>query len=257
MTIIKNKQKVVIVDDNKQSIKFIENLLEKYYGNRFIVECTYTSPLIAYQYVEKNTIDLVFIDVLMPKMTGIEFIELLNTGRKTQFIIMSNFAEYGLPALKLKVFDYLIKPIDIDEFKKCMDSFLNQFDKAEFDEFHNPNQIEKKILVHTHEKTLLLEVKKILRIESDGSYCIFYTEGDEKKCHASKNLKFFEEKLVNNCFFRLNRSNIINVSKIVEIQKSFGDGIIVFSDDSIMNISRADKGELLKYMKNQSQLFFD
>lgn len=254
---IKNKLKAVIIDDNKQSIKFIENLLEKYYSNRISLECSYTNPLQAFQYVENNLVDIVFIDVLMPKMTGIEFIELLNSNRKIHFIIMSNFTEYGLTALKLKVFDYLVKPIDIDEFKNCMERLLNQVDKAEFDEFHNPNQIEKKILVHTHEKTLLLEVKKILRIESDGSYCIFYTEGDEKKCHASKNLKFFEEKLINNCFFRLNRSNIVNVSKIVEIQKSFGDGIIVFSDDSKMNISRADKGELLKYMKNQSQLFFD
>jgi two-component system LytT family response regulator len=254
---IKNKLKAVIIDDNKQSIKFINNLLEKYYSNRIHLECSYNNPLSAFQYVQNHEVDIVFIDILMTKMTGIEFVELFNSNRKIHFIVISNIAEYGLPSIKLKFFDYLVKPLNIDDFKNCMERLLNRIEKAVFDEFHNHNQIEKKFLVYTHEKTLFLEVKKILRIESDGSYCIFYTEGDDKKYHASKNLKFFDEKLINNSFFRLNRSNIVNVSKIVEIHKSFREAIIVFSDDSKMNISRADKGELLKYMKNQSHLFFD
>jgi two-component system LytT family response regulator len=254
---IKNKLKAIIVDDNKQSIKVLENFIDKCFGNRINIENSYNNPLKAFQYLENNIVDIVFIDVQMPNMTGIEFIELMNKNTKTYYIVISSFEEFALKALKLNVFDYLTKPIDITEFKNTIERLLSKIDQEEYDVFHNPNQIEKKILVHTHEKTLFLEVNKILRIESDGSYCIFYTEGDEKKCYASKNLKFFEEKLMNNSFFRLNRSNIVNVSKIVEIQKSFGDGIIVFSDDSKMNISRADKGELLKYMKNQTQLFFD
>jgi len=254
---IKNKLKAIIVDDNKQSIKLLENYIDKCFGSRIDIENSFFDPLKAFQHLENNIIDIVFIDVQMPNMTGIEFIELMNKNAKIYYIVVSSFEEFALKALKLSVFDYLTKPIDISEFKNTMERLLNKIDQDEYEVFHNPNQIEKKILVHTHEKTLFLEVNKIIRIESDGSYCVFYTEGHERKYHASKNLKFFEDKLMNNSFYRLNRSNIINVSKIVEIQKSFGDAIIVFSDDSKLNISRADKGELMKYMKNQSQLFFD
>jgi two-component system LytT family response regulator len=253
---IKNKLKTIIIDDNKQSIKFIETLIDKNYANRVNVDSTFSNPLQAFQYLENNEVDIVFIDILMPKMTGIEFIELSKDHNNTHFIVISSHTEYGLQALKLKVYDYLTKPIDINEFKNCIDRLLNEIDLEVFEQYHSPNQIEKKLLLHTHDKTVFLEVKKILRIESDGSYCSFMIEGDPQKYFASKNLKYFEDRLANSSFYRLNRSNIINVSKIAEIQKSFGDGIIVFSDGNTLNVNRIEKDKLIKYLKNQFKLFF-
>ena len=82
-------------------------------------------------------------------------------------------------------------------------------------------------------------------------------ENNKSVLTVSKNLKFFCDKIKSNTFFRLNRFNIINISKIVEIQKVMGDGLIIFSDKTSLYVSRIDKDNLVKYMRNQNQLFFD
>ena len=249
--------KISIVDDKKSRTNSLEKLLEKTIqsNSNFIhVESDISK---VQQSIENDKINIFFIHIDEHKGYVLNFIDINKNNDKVVTILYSHCNNFALEAIKLKVFDYLLLPIDVVALNKCVKNLIAHIEKHEFEEFHNPNQIEKKILIHTHEKTIIVDVDNILRIESDGSYSNFYIENNKSCLTVSKNLKFFSDKIKSNTFFRLNRFNIINISKIVEIQKVIGDGLIIFSDNSSLYVSRLDKDVLIKYMRNQHQIFFD
>jgi two-component system LytT family response regulator len=252
-----NNVKISIIDDTKRRVNSIEKLLEKSFKNNSNFIHVLSDITKAQQSIDNDKINIFFIHIDETKEYILNFIDINKNNDQVIVIVYSLNSNFALQALKLNVFDYILYPIDVVMFNKCIKRLIIQIEKSEFDTFHNVNLIEKKILIHTHEKTIIAEVDKILRIESDGSYSNFYIENNKSVLTVSKNLKFFCDKIKSNTFFRLNRFNIINISKIVEIQKVIGDGLIIFSDKTSLYVSRIDKDNLVKYMRNQNQLFFD
>ena len=252
-----NNIKISIIDDKKSRVNSIEKLLEKSVKNNSNFIYVVSDIAKVQESIENDKINIFFIHIDEHKEYVLNFIDINKNNENVIVILYSLTNNFALKAIKLKVFDYLLFPLDELDFSICIKRLISHIAKFEFDTFHDPNQLEKKILIHTHEKTIIVEVDHILRIESDGSYSNFYVENSKTSLTVSKNLKFFCDKIKSNTFFRLNRFNIINITKIVEIQKVIGDGLIIFSDNSSLYVSRLDKDVLIKYMRNQHQIFFD
>jgi two-component system LytT family response regulator len=171
-----NNIKLTIIDDKKSRVNSIEKLLEKSLKNNSNFIHVLTDITKAQQSIDNDKINIFFIHIDETKEYILNFIDINKNNDQVIVILSSLNSNFALQALKLNVFDYILYPIDVVSFNKCIKRLIIQIEKSEFDTFHNVNLIEKKILIHTHEKTIIAEVDKILRIESDGSYSNFYIE---------------------------------------------------------------------------------
>jgi len=112
--------RAIIIDDDQYAIDRILGLLDDIEGIEIIN--TYTEPIKAIENLSKETPDLIFTDVEMPQMSGLELAkEINNTGLNPKIIFITAFDHYAIKAIKEQAFDYLLKPVDIDELKNTID----------------------------------------------------------------------------------------------------------------------------------------
>ena len=116
------KIKCIIIDDEPLAISVIENHL-KNFDDIEIVE-SFNNPLNAYRILEQEKIDLIFLDINMPKMTGFDFIE--NLSYKPLIVITTAYREYAVKSYELNILDYLVKPIPFNRFLKTI-NFTSKF----------------------------------------------------------------------------------------------------------------------------------
>jgi two-component system LytT family response regulator len=181
---------------------------------------------------------LVFLDIHMPQYSGFDLLEALG---QTDVLIVFTTAheEYAIQAIKHKAFDYLLKPIDADELKTCIEKIREELNMKQ------PRISARPSLLHiaVKEGTLILKQSEILRIEASGSYSVIYLlEG--KTYTVTKNLKALENNLDRNLFFRCHHSHIVNLDRIRKILKNEGFGIEM-SDGSVISVSRDKRDELM------------
>lgn len=115
------KYKVVIIDDEPLAIDILTNYIERFI--EFEILKTFTNSSEAFIFLMNNTIDLVFTDITMPKISGIELVKL--TKAKTQFVMVTSYSNYAIECFELNVIDYLLKPVEFDRFAKTIDRFIS------------------------------------------------------------------------------------------------------------------------------------
>lgn len=205
--------------------------------------------------------DLLFLDIEMPKMNGLQMLEQLS-GFKGAIIFTTAYNEYAIRAFKYSAFDYLLKPIDIHELKNTIERLsikLNASKKAE-----NPNasdqlsllmeqlksgpELPRKIAIHTQEAMHFFELDEITRLEANSNYTFLHFVNGTKML-ASKTLKEFEELLPPKQFFRVHHSSIINLKYVRKYLKSDG-GCIEMTDGTIVDISRRKKDDFLEIVRH-------
>lgn len=242
--------KIVIIDDEPKAIQSLIWELSNYEDDVDIV-ATFTDPEKALDYLPKNAIDCLFLDIEMPTMDGFQFLEKLEE-KDFSVVITTAYNEYAIKAFKKEAIDYLLKPIDTDDLGETLEkvkrfnakiSSNNGTEKLEKMLLNFNNQIsQKKITVNTDGKLLFLETNEILFLESDGNYCTIHTE-DNKKILLTKKLKEIGEKLPIEQFFRIHNSYIINLGKIKEYLKS--DGYVILENNHKIPVSRQKKSAFL------------
>ncbi len=239
--------KCIIVDDEKTAIKALEWELQKFDDN-ITISATFTSPEKALGYINKEAIDCVFLDIQMQSMTGFEFLKQLGNDYPA-IIITSAFNKYALKAIKEEVLDYLLKPIDHDDLKKCIEKLIHHTEKTtpneQFERFlleFDKNNHQKKICLQTDGKILFLEPDTISHVVSDGNYSTLFL-GNDKKIVLTKKLKEIEDLLSKKSFYRVHNSYIINLNKIKEYIKS--DSYIVLENNIKIPVSRQKKSGFL------------
>lgn len=242
--------KIVIIDDEPKAIQSLTWELSNFEEDVDIV-ATFTDPEKALEYLPKNTIDCLFLDIEMPTMDGFQFLEKLNE-KDFAVVITTAYNEYAIKAFKKEAIDYLLKPIDTDDLGETIEkvkrfqrktSSNGSAEKLEKMLLNFNNQIsQKKITVNTDGKLLFLDTNEILFLASDGNYCTIHTE-DKKKILLTKKLKEVGEKLPPEQFFRIHNSYIVNLGKIKEYLKS--DGYVVLENNHTIPVSRQKKSEFL------------
>lgn len=198
--------------------------------------------------IETTKPDLVFLDICLSDGKGFDLLKDL-TNLSFKVIFITAYEEYAIRAFKFSAIDYLLKPVDVDELieavKKAEKTIENENTKILTEAFlRNQESNQKKIALKTTEAIHLIDVKNIIRCNSDGNYTNFIIE-NSKNLLVSKTLKEFEELLSPFGFVRIHQSHLINIDFIEKYDKRSG-GFVVLKDHSEIPVSTRKREELLK-----------
>ncbi len=199
--------------------------------------------------IEKTKPDIVFLDIEMPRMDGFEMLHRL-PEKNFHLIFTTAYDQYAIKAIKYAAFDYLLKPIDIDELKLAV-SKINTYQHVHTEKklelldqnFHEKNAFNK-IAISTLDGLLFFEIKDIIRLEANSNYTALYFVSGSKLV-ASKTLKDFEDLLPADIFFRVHHSHLINLNYIKRYIKGDG-GQIELQNGNYVDVARRKKEEFLK-----------
>lgn len=187
--------------------------------------------------------DIVFLDIQMNDGSGFDLLEILpEINFKIIFTTASN--EFAIKAFKFSAVDYLLKPIDPDELQLAVDKATNTVVSGVDTLKHNlVNGIER-IALNSQDKIIVIKVEDILRLESSGSYTLFYTKNSEQIL-VTKTLKEYDAMLSDQGFIRVHQSHLINLDAIKEYVKNDG-GYIKMIDGKDIPVSSRKKSLVLK-----------
>lgn len=245
-----NEVKAAIVDDSSFALEALETLIQKKFP-QIIIEKTFTDPLEAVNFLKKNTVSLLFLDVQMPGLNGFELLEKI-PNFKGHVIFTTSHDKFAAQAFRYHALDFLVKPVEQKELKEAMDKLLELNTRGGPEKNENKELIQKatqlkfalnKLGVPTMEGMIFLDINHIVRCESDNVYTDIYLEKD--KIVSSKNLGYYENMLADRGFFRVHTSHLINLNHIIKYVK--GDGAyVVMSDNTNITIARRRKEEFIQ-----------
>ena len=208
------KIRCLTIDDEPLALKQISGFIEKTPFLDLVASCK--SAFEAMEVIEKNEIDLMFVDIQMPDLTGIDFVKSLN--QKQKIIFTTAYQDYALEGFKVDALDYILKPFGYDEFLKAANKAKVHFDlvnKASL-------KVEEKddyLFVKSEYKIRRINLSEILYIEGLREYVKIVLK-DEKPVLSLMSLKSLEEKLPDNRFMRVHRSFIVNLDEVQTIERS-------------------------------------
>lgn len=205
--------KCLIVDDEPLAILLIENHISKIDGLEVVA--TANNALKAFEIINTQSIDLMFLDIKMPNITGIDFLRTLKNPPKT--IFTTAYRDFAIEGFELEVSDYLLKPIIFERFFKSMERFLRENNSNTTPEINQ--QKKDYIIVKSGNKNHKITIEEILYIESLKDYIKIHSQDGENIVSKFK-ISDIEVKLSNNQFIRIHRSYIINTEKITAFTTS-------------------------------------
>jgi DNA-binding LytR/AlgR family response regulator len=206
----------IAVDDEPLALNLIEDNIKRIPFLNLVKKCKNAAT--AFDICNSEKIDLIFMDIEMPDISGIEFIRSLKN--KPMVIFITAYEKYALEGFELDVIDYLLKPASFDRFLKAVNKANEYFSfvNSKIQPSEKYELIQNYIFVKSDHKIIKIEVNDILYIEGLKDYVKIYTGG--KPIFTLMSLKYLEEKLSPGQFIRIHRSFIINLSKIDYIGKS-------------------------------------
>ena len=248
-----NETRILIVDDELQSRSLIRKWVSDQVPGLAIEEADAVGP--ALDKIRELKPHLIFLDVQMRNETGFD---LLDKCRKINFGIIFTTAhtEFAVKAFRYSALDYLIKPLDADEFRLALSRALQRIkvDQASTDEqieyfkrLRSEQRLPDKLTIPTAEGFLFLPIHDILYCRAISNYTEFQLTNHQKLV-SSYTLGYYNDLLTDHNFFRIHRSYLINLAHIKMYKKANG-GLVVMNDGEEIEVSRSNKETFLKIMK--------
>lgn len=213
----------VLIDDEPHALEVLKTYIEKVPYLNFAG--AYTDAIKALTEVPAQAPDVIFCDIEMPDINGLQFVESLRISRKPLFVMVSAHDQYAIEGFNLDVIDYLLKPVSFSRFLKTAQKLQDQVriqntshENPVEQHFQTEEASESYIFVKSNNKLLKINYDKILYIESLSDYIKIYTEDSQRPILSLSSLKSLEEKLPSNRFKRIHRSYIVSLSKIKAIE---------------------------------------
>jgi len=203
--------KCLIVDDEPLAIEIIENYIHQLEGFEIVATCK--NALQAFKILEEQHVDLLFLDIQMPQLTGVDFVKALK--KKPQIIFTTAYIDYAVESYELEVLDYLVKPISFERFFKAISKYKSNLDESNIPQraLSSIKPIEKEyVYVKSNKKNYKVAFKDILYIESIKDYVRINTQ--DQKHMVKTTLTDFETKLPAHQFLKLHRSYIVNIDYV-------------------------------------------
>ena len=230
------KIKTIIIDDEKPARRLIEN----YCARVDFIEVigSFKSPLNALSYIENNLVDLLFLDIRMPEISGIDFLKTLH--QKPSIILTTAYREHAADAFELDVLDYLLKPIEFPRFLKSINKLQKRtilFDKK------TELTDEESFNIKANKRSYKISYTDLLFIQSNSEYIEYFTK-THGKLMVYGSLKGIENELPSS-FIRIHRSYIINYDEIDYVE---GNRIVI--RDHVLAISESYKNLFFKKWSN-------
>ena len=225
-----------VIDDEPLAVSLLESYVKK---TPFLaLEGTFNSAIHALTAIADHPVDILFLDIQMPELNGLEFSRIV--GGETRIIFTTAFERYAADSYKVNALDYLLKPISYLDFLTAANKALQWFEmtrkntiQADGTAIPVKEEIES-IFVKTEYKLIQIALNKILYIEGLKDYVKIYTEDDNHPVLSLMSMKTMEEMLPSKNFIRVHRSYIVQAQKIKVIERNrivFGKAYIPISDN--------------------------
>ncbi len=246
-----NKLKTIVIDDEIDAVNFIRSIIKEYCPLLEVEDVAHSANE-GEKKINEHKPDLVFLDVEMPHGSGFDL--LCRFPEKTfDVIFITAFNHYAIKAIKFSAVDYILKPININEFIAAVEKVIEKRKQhvSKEDSFQTllenvRSAMPGKLAIPTSDGMEYLNTKEIIRIEADRSYSWFYLINN-KKILVSRNLKEYQELLTDRNFFRSHNSHLINLEHVKKFIRHEG-GAIELDDGSQVPISRGKRDLFLLQM---------
>jgi len=211
--------KCIIIDDEPLAVDVIEAYLEQVEGMEIVAKCN--NPLEAITLLNKHQIDLVFLDIEMPNLTGLDLVKTIENI--PQFIFTTAYPQYALEGFELNATDYLVKPIPFQRFLKAVSRAKEKYELEQTTSSNVTSETSEEkpdfIFVKSEYENIKVNVHDIDYIEGLKDYIKIHIKGSSKSLLTLSSFKNILEKLPSN-FIRTHRSYIINIDSIRALQKT-------------------------------------
>ena len=201
---------------------------------------TYSSAVTAMKDLRDNPVDLLFLDIQMPELSGLEFVKVL--PKQTKIVFTSAFSQYAVDGYKVNALGYLLKPISYEDFVDVTNRALEQFKNEQQMNLYTQDKF---IFVKSDYKLMKIDLDEVLYIEGLKDYVKIYREG-QRPILSLINMKKIDETLPHPDFMRVHRSFIVHMCKIQMVDR----GRIVFGEEFIP-ISESYKQEVLIFFRQR------
>lgn len=225
--------KAIIVDDDEVSGQLIAQFISK---TGFItLQDNFTDPLKALSYLHLNKTDLIFLDIEMPGMNGIEFLNATKNSRQ-QVILVTTHKEFALEAFEHHVLDYLVKPFTYARFFAAVSRATASVEESAD---HKQDDI---VFLKKDSQMISIRKSDILWAEAMGDYSVLYTEKEKYVLHCT--LKAVEEKLPAQTYLRVHRSYIVRLDTIEKVEDN-----TIYSNKKSIPIGKSYREEVFRRLK--------
>jgi two-component system LytT family response regulator len=246
------KLKTLIVDDEPNAVDFINSVIGEYCPELEVVGKAYNITEGISKILQEKP-DLVFLDVEMPNGTGFDLLAHF-PEKEFDVVFITAFNHYAIKAIKFSAVDYILKPLNINEFIEAVKKVIQKRSSSSFQSADNfkvlmenlKSPIPSRLAIPTADGMEYLNPKEIIRIEADRSYSWFFLYGN-RKILVSKNLKEFQDLLSDRYFFRSHNSHLINLKFVRKYVRKDG-GYIEMQDGAQIPVSRNRKDLFLVHM---------
>lgn len=243
----------LIIDDEKLAREITKRYLAKHENINILGECQ--NGFEAVKSIAELKPDLIFLDIQMPKINGFELLELID--EPPAIIFSTAFDQYALKAFEVNAIDYLLKPFSQERFDTALEKAISRIsysvnernDYAALKENYD-EEIEylNRIVVKKGNDIVIINVEKILYLEAQDDYVSIVTENG--KFLKQKTMKYYEDKLPQDHFIRIHRSNIINLNYMKKIEPMEKENYAaVMSNSEILQISRSGYQKLKSFLE--------
>lgn len=234
----------VIIDDEPLAAELLLSYAKRIsYLN---VKGTFNSAIAAMRELREHPVDLIFLDIQMPELSGLEFARILPL--QTRIIFTTAFNQYAIDGYKVNAMDYLLKPISYDDFLQACNKALEYFTSQQI-HTSNKEKADRFIFVKSEYKLVRINLDDVLYIEGVKDYVKIYFDNGDKPVMSLMNMKRIEESLPSPEFMRTHRSYIVNMMKVKVI-----DRLRIVFDKVYIPISDSYKDEVMSFLDSHTLL---
>lgn len=212
------KIKCIVIDDEKLARDYIKTYIAKIPQMELVGD--FNSPLKAMELIKNQQVDLLFLDIQMPDITGVEFMKSLQI--KPEVIFTTAYQEYALEGFNLSAVDYLLKPFSFERFFQAVNKVIDKFENKAHSS-HAPDAFpatttftDNFLTIRADRKYYKINFKDIKYIEGQKAYVTFHTSA--KRITALISLKELEESLPKEQFIRIHKSYIVSINEIASLE---------------------------------------
>jgi DNA-binding LytR/AlgR family response regulator len=234
----------VIIDDEPLAAELLLSYAKRIsYLN---VKGTFNSAIAAMRELREHPVDLIFLDIQMPELSGLEFARILPP--QTRIIFTTAFNQYAIDGYKVNAMDYLLKPISYDDFLQACNKALEYITSQQI-HTSNKEKADRFIFVKSEYKLVRINLDDVLYIEGVKDYVKIYFDNGDKPVMSLMNMKRIEESLPSPEFMRTHRSYIVNMMKVKVI-----DRLRIVFDKVYIPISDSYKDEVMSFLDSHTLL---
>ena len=246
--------KAIIIDDELDSIETLKWKIENYCPELSLIE-TFNDPTQGLSYLKNNDIDLLFLDIEMPKLNGFDVLQEMETI-SFDVIFTTAYDDFGIQAIKFSALDYLLKPVQVNELQQAVQKHISKNDQVQLSQqqiellFKNI-QLQQAgkpglIALATKESIEFVKPAEITACVSDSNYTMVHFVDGRKKL-ISRTLKEFDLMLTKHRFYRPHHSYLVNLDQVKEYIRTDG-GYLIMRNNMSVPVSKSKREDFLNML---------